>query len=270
VRLAERLVLLAMAASVTVYVVRIGGDARHFRYLAFPFVLTVLAFAGVLESAVARWLRPLGSRGWSAAGAAVALVSLALYPPQLTRHPLLEGGERRMVRGISDAVLHRERTWSSYREWGARVSDEIARRGGAPARPYRDAVASYWCADHYRDYDVRVVHSYGLTDAILARVDVPSDRPAHKRALLPLAEDLLALQQAAGGARRGVYREAANAGRAPAWIVQNLEAIETIEAKIHNEHDLLANLRLALAPPVRIDADVARPRRGLGARPTTP
>ena len=122
------------------------------------------------------------------------------------------------------------------------------------------------------------IEQVSLTDAlgrvlasdVVARVDVPSDRPAHKRALLPLAEDLLALQRAAGGARRGVYREAANAGRAPAWIVQNLEAIETIEAKIHNEHDLLANLRLALALPVRIDADLARPRRGLGARSTTP
>ena len=255
-----RLVMLAMAGVVTAYVVRIGGDARHFRYLAFPFCLSVFAVSGVLEASVGRWLRPLGPAGWSLAGAMVAGLSLALYPPQLLNHPLRGDNDRRLIHGISDSMLHRQRTWPDYEAWGRRVSQEI-RSGVGTSRPYRSATASYWCADHYRDYDVRVVHALGLTDPILARVEMPSNRPGHKRGLIPLANDLLALQEAAGGPQPGIYRAAVNARRAPAWIARNLEAIEAIEAKTHNRHDLLENIHLALTPPSRLSVEPGMPRR---------
>jgi len=38
--------MVLFALPVAAYVVRIGGDPRHFRYLAFPFDLVVLAGAG--------------------------------------------------------------------------------------------------------------------------------------------------------------------------------------------------------------------------------
>ena len=42
-RIIDRLMMIALALSVMFYVIKIGGDARHFRYLAFPFCMLVFA-----------------------------------------------------------------------------------------------------------------------------------------------------------------------------------------------------------------------------------
>jgi hypothetical protein len=56
-----------------------------------------------------------------------------------------------------------------------------------------------------------------------------------------------------------MYLEAVRAGRAPDWVEDNLDTISLIERKIYNRHDLLENLRLALAFPPRIAAGVRSP-----------
>ena len=49
-----------------------------------------------------------------------------------------------------------------------------------------------------------------------------------------------------------MYRAAVEEGRAPEWIANNLEAIELIERKVYNRHDLFENLQLALQVPPKI------------------
>lgn len=59
--LGARAVILACSLSVGLYVMKIGGDPRHYRYLAFPFCLLVAGTCGITEGAVSRWrdfLRP--------------------------------------------------------------------------------------------------------------------------------------------------------------------------------------------------------------------
>jgi hypothetical protein len=53
-RLPERVALFALALPVAAYVVHIGGDSRHYRYLAFPVGLVVAATAGLPEHLLAR------------------------------------------------------------------------------------------------------------------------------------------------------------------------------------------------------------------------
>jgi hypothetical protein len=41
-------------------------------------------------------------------------------------------------------------------------------------------------------------------------------------------------------------------GRAPSWVVNNLDKIKLIERKIYNRHDLMENLKIALQFPSKI------------------
>lgn len=43
-----------------------------------------------------------------------------------------------------------------------------------------------------------------------------------------------------------MWREAVEAGRAPEWVVHNLDQLERIEKRIYNVHDFSENLSLAL------------------------
>lgn len=108
--------------------------------------------------------------------------------------------------------------------------------------------------DHYRHMGWQGINEYGLTDAILARTDMKAERPGHKRGLIRLAHELGDAQAPASQPAPELYRVAVMAGRAPRWIVQNLEAIEVIERKICNRHDFFENLELAFRFP-RIDPE---------------
>ena len=46
------------------------------------------------------------------------------------------------------------------------------------------------------------------------------------------------------------------AGEAPAWIAENLDAIERVEARIYNRHEFLPNLLQALERPPVIAVEV--------------
>ena len=110
-----RFAMLGVAAVMTLHAVAIGGDARHFRYLAFPVCLGTFALAGLAEVAWRPGLRRLPASAPAIAGVLLALVALCGMPRQVSRHPLwhllfpgtFEAGNLAIVNGIADAELHR-------------------------------------------------------------------------------------------------------------------------------------------------------------------
>jgi hypothetical protein len=283
--LGRRAFLLLLAALVAAYVVKIGGDGRHYRYLAFPFCLAVAAGAGLVE----RGLGLSGRRSRRALAAALALgllaLSAALYPRQLSIHPLLPGVVEEKVGLIRDAQFHRAHPsigyspWSSGREMERFTPFEaqlLAEANGEPVseRPLalRAEYARYlrevrpgrppgtrpggWCYDMWKRFNERWIHKDGLTDALLARTTAEPWRPGHfkEEELGHLMLDMLRVQER-HGARRGAYREAVQAGDGAPWIERNLESIELVERKVHNRRDLLENLELALTRVPRIEPE---------------
>jgi hypothetical protein len=255
-RLEARAMMLLVAGAVTAYVVAIGGDPRHYRFLAFPFCLGACSLAGVPE----RLLQSLLRRGpWIAVPLGVALLAVyfASYPPQLDRHPVtLREGQKRLDK-ISDASFHRHMPRLRHASWSVEASPErmIAYRQRHPTFRYREVGVGFWCVSLYQRFDTRIVHSLGLTDAFLARTEMPAERPAHKWGLAKLARDIAAVRRLSGYVDRGMFRWAVEQGQAAEWIAANLESIEIIERKVFNRHRLAENLRLALTFPPKIDPD---------------
>lgn len=245
--LAPRAAQLLVAALVAAPVVASGGSAMHYYYLAFPLTLAACATAGIVECALGRFA-PF-------AGALVAALVLARYPASLSRHPL--SGMETMARLPALEVMtdpaffrHQEKLpdqWPSIAELTA-FAPRLA------AESYTGWSDSIWCNTLYAHYDVRSVHGFGLTDAILARVDTPEAKRGHKSALAALARDLIALQMERGTVGRGVYSEAIASRRAPEWMVANRATIEVVELKIFPPRGVLESLRLALRfpPPIRL------------------
>ena len=155
-----------------------------------------------------------------------------------------------------DAAEHRRMGLLTppFRSWGGEVEPmEAYRRRARRDVPYPAVFSQSGCVHLYRAWDRYALHTLGLTDAILARTEMPVDRPAHKLGLIPLAHDLEAiLRRVRANPSRGLYRAAVEDGEAPGWIAANLDTIETIERKIYNRHDWGENLRLALTFPGKI------------------
>jgi hypothetical protein len=266
--LPERCVMLFAASLVTAYVIRIGGDPRHYRYLAFPFCLFVCAAGGLAEHAVAALSARSPSRRAWVVGSQIAVLAVALgaslqYPPQLSGHPLRSDTKNTTVDGINDAQFHRRHpsleespwSWSSTRP-DLRPS-YAAWRQRDPSLHYQGVESGAWCAGIYQGFSTRFIQSFGLTDPVLARIDLPADKPAHKYGLLPIAKDIARLTREDGGDSRltvGMYQRALDTGRAPAWVEPNLASLELIERKMLNQHRFGENLRLALTrvPPLHI------------------
>jgi len=254
--LAERGIMIFMAVLVALYVVKIGGGPRHFRYLAFPFCLTVTAAAGLVEYA---WLTlaPRIDRRWAPiVGLAAALFSFSLYPRQVARHPALffENNGHNQVDLINDAFAHRRHPGLNHKNW-SEIADPAKMTAYSEKHSpfvYKSVKVTGWCVGGYRNFNKRVVHPAGLTDAILARVDTPAERPAHKPGLHPLAQDIAAILRENPQPGPGMYRNMVDRGDAPQWIVNNLGSIEIIERKVYNRHRLSENLRSALTFPHRI------------------
>jgi hypothetical protein len=265
-----------VALAELLYTVKVGGDARHYRYLAFPVCAAVLAFAGLAEERLSYWLSGAPGNEWRrqaaiGAGLAFALFSFALIPRQLDHHPAFNIHSQPLFADkIADAAHHRVHPsafsplpWES----GARIElrpayEEWRRHGGSD--PPTEILRGYICYRLYRHFDEWVIQSYGLTEAILARVDMPFDRPAHKDGLWPLAGDLeRVVTWWARPPTQGMYRAAVEAGVAAPWIRRNLETFELLERKLYNSHNLLENLALALHVWERIDA--SEPDRGAEA-----
>lgn len=254
----ERLVMLAVATSVAAYVVSIGGDPRHYRFLAFPLCLVVCSFAGLIE----RLIQPLLRRGRRAVvpvGVALLLVFSLAYPPQLDAHPVTLKENHQRVRKISDASYHRHMRRLQHRRWSRKANRERMRAYAADQSTFRyEGVGKgFWCVRIYQRFDWRMIHSLGLTDAFLARTEMESKRTAHKWGLTRLAGDIVAVYRSTGQPGRGTFRWAVERNQAPEWIGVNLDTIEIIEKKVFNRHSFWENLSLALTFPDKID-----PRKG--------
>jgi hypothetical protein len=253
--ISQRLMMVVTALSVTLYVVKIGGDPRHFRFLAFPFCLAACAFSGLAEHFYKTFCSERLARAVPAAGVALALFSLSCYPVQLDRHPLLFHPEHQTVNKINDAWLHRiSMPLLRYFLWEPAVTKEklLAYKQDNPQFKYSGITAHYHCLLMYCEFDKRAIHLLGLTDAILARTEMEAERPAHKFGLVPLAKDMVRIYESCDEVGRGMYRKAVEDGNAPEWIEKNLETIEVIEQKIYNRHDFGENLKLAFTFPDKI------------------
>jgi hypothetical protein len=276
-----RLALLGCAAAVALYVVKIGGDPRHYRYLAFPFCALVCASGGLVERAIVRTTPRAAARAAPVVALVVALGTFAMYPRQLARHPLDRAVEHQKVDEINDAQYHRLKPDLGFSPWTlADVADQVtaqeaefiypessplalrrptsvraeyARYLAADPRPVAERVSTDgWCVRMFKRFVETLVHYDGLTDPVLARTRAESWRAGHKRDLHPLGAELAALRTRFGS-RRGAFRAAVEAGAAPGWIAANLDALEVIERKAYNRRDLFENLALAFAFPPRIE-----------------
>lgn len=254
----ERLMMIALALSITAYVIKIGGDARHFRFLAFPFCLLICASSGIVEHVLARYRHSAMLAIRVAVVLFVVLRSATLYPSQLSAHPFFGEETHKRVNKINDASWHRHLHRLAQPPWGAAVG--ISLRSAFerfqvehPDHRYKSVLAGASCVQSYRRFGFRVVHTLGLTDPILSRVDVKTDRPAHKYGLRPLARDMKSIiAYFDNSPHKGMYRKAVEQGKAPRWIAENIESIEIIEQKMFNTHDFIENLRLAFTFPQRI------------------
>ena len=287
VAIGQRLLLLAIAAMVGAYVIKIGGDGRHYRYLAFPFCLAVCASAGLPERALATFAPGFRSAGVTAVGLVLALVFASFHPRQLSAHPLSGDVQEQRVGVIRDAQFHRDLKALSFSPWGSgremeyldrKRSQRLYEVNGWPppegrvwlreayARHRADApltrpsVTGFdsWCVRIWQLFSLRVIHGDGLTDPILARTRATPWRPGHFKDTEFLAAHLASIQTKYGWGR-GIYRRAVEDGVAHPWIARNLESIEQIERKIYNRHDLIENLVLALTPIPRMEPPPANP-----------
>jgi len=273
IRLPDRLVMLAVACILAAYVVKIGGDPRHFRYLAFPFCLAACAFAGLTETLYRtvskgkfRIILPL-------AGLIFSALIFHCHPPQIERVPvklILHGKpffiglkkvavDHRIVNKITDAEYHRENIAVERMESKNRERLETYKKLKQKFR-YEDTISKSWCAAIYNHHmNRRVINFYGLTDGILARASVPVEKTAHKTALIPMAADLLSIHRQSDRIGRGMYRKAVDEKTAPRWVKENLDPIEVMERKIYNRHRFFENLRLAFTFPGKIRSSSTEP-----------
>jgi hypothetical protein len=244
-----RVLMAAIAGSYTLYVVRVGGDMLYYRYLAFPFCLALCASGGVLEAVLAtlrqaRW-RTLTATTLSGA---IAGFFFAGYPDQHLSHPLSLKTKTRHVHSISDAMWHRRHSNLKPSARRAREDAKLRRKyARAPehARVHSFVLLHPWCRRAWWSFDRYVVHTFGLTDAFLARLPAPWGRPGHKQ-MRKEAQQLAALR-----AKDGIRRERGSVARwiqmekTPRWIRKNRAQLEVIERKIYNRHDFRENLTLA-------------------------
>ena len=254
-RLEERVVMLVLALGLAAYVVSIGGDPRHYRYLAFPFCIAVCATGG-LATPVLRRLGIAGAAVVLPLGLGLLSVSAAFHPPQLSRHPFTHREEHTRIGHINDPSKHRHKPELQHGAWITRGNPQGMRRFRDSGGRYdmSETATEWWCHLVYEHYDRWVVHALGLTDGFLARTPMAFERPAHKWGLYPLAVDLVRMYRSGIEPRPGAFARYVETGRAPAWMGENLGALEVIERKVWNRHDPIENLRLAFTrvPEIRV------------------
>ncbi len=241
----ERLMMIFVALPIVLYVVKIGGDPRHFRYLAFPYPLIVFSTAGLAE----RFLFPLLKKYKYAVPVIFLIFSLSVsmnYPRQLTQHPVFRKSfdfHHSQFLLINDSSLHRFNHSPDWNEFGEWLSYEAAVERYNNSQSVNSILATSTCDKAFRNARMKIVHSLGLTEPFLARTVMISDRPAHKKGLKNLAVDILKIREMYGFGP-GVFDKAINDGNTNPWIVQNIESIRLIEEKAYNTHDFFENVKL--------------------------
>lgn len=264
--LSKRAMVVIAALPVLLYVVKIGGDWTHYRYLAFPFILMVCSFSGILE----HFMKEFDLSKYRAAVPLTVVVLSVLifsfYPVQLKRHPIFLSSiynnsvpeEKAMREYLLDKL--RITDAASIMHIGRRINfgyttdmlEQIKMLNKDKEFKYSEIEIGLWCENDYENIRKRIIHGWGLTDAILARIQVDITGMSGHSPVIRFAEDILDIQKASEYFGRGMYRKAVEEGRAPEWIIKNLDTIETIERKIYNNHDFLENLKLAFTFPPRI------------------
>jgi hypothetical protein len=285
VHVAPRAVMWIAALAHVAYVVRIGGDFVHYRYLAFPVLAMVASLGGVVERFVGSASR---RHACLAGGIALTAFVFAAYPgAQLPAHPLLlrpSGDPLRMYRvdGVEDAAAHRLRD-DLAAGWDV-GTDGVTALLEDGRIVYRDAMDLGWCRWAYAHLDRYVVHTFGLTDPVLSHIAgyAPTHQAGHRWSIVPLAKDLARARVAGGLAtaplgdgEAGAFARAVRRRRAAPWIRRNARAIDAIEHRVRAPRSWRESVRVAFRrwPRVRVsrrDIDAARRRRaragGVAAR----
>ncbi|RJO60634.1 hypothetical protein C4544_04810 [candidate division WS5 bacterium] len=264
--LPERVMMIITSLPVLFYVIKIGGDWTHYRYLAFPFVLVTCSFAGILEHFMKefdlfkyRFTVPLSV-------AVLSLLFLSFYPVQLKRHPVFLSSiynnsipeEKARREYLLDKLKITEA--ASIMHAGRRINlgyttdmlSQIKMTGTDTEFKYTETEIGLWCETDYENIRKRIIHGWGLTDAILARIKVNLRGMSGHSPVLHFAQDILNIQRSSEYIGRGMYRKAVEEGVAPEWVKKNLYTIEVIERKIYNNHDFQENLKLAFTFPPKI------------------
>jgi hypothetical protein len=245
--LKERLMMILVALPIVLYVIKIGGDPRHFRYLAFPYSLIVFSTAGLAE----KCLFPLLKKYKHAALIIFLVFSFSVsmkYPRQLTQHPIFRKSfdfNHTQFLLINDSSLHRFNHSPDWDEFGEWLSYESSVDRYNTAQDVNLTRATSTCEKAFMEARTPIVQSLGLTEPFLGRTVMMSDRPAHKLGLKGLAGDIRDIRQKYGFGP-GVFDEAINAGKADAWIIENIDSIRLIEKKVYNTHHFFENIQLAL------------------------
>ena len=170
------------------------------------------------------------------------------------------------VARFTDADSHRTRAWRMTRQIGAILglpADQLPPRipraalGYAAAEQrYREPAYSLSVTSHndckiaYFEAARPMVHSLGLTDALLAHTNMISDRPAHKFGLRPYGAWLTAVREEHGFNPDAIDKAVANGALVP-W--KNPASVIFIEKRTYNEQDLLANFPLAFQRIERLE-----------------
>jgi len=244
--LRTRCLMIVVAASSLPYVIKMGGDMMHYRLLAFPFCLAILSMGGLVERCF-HSLRLVSSRwGRAAVSLTLGVIFLVHYPWFLSSHPLLGHEERTLDHGISDAPWHRYHPALEFKRsrW---LEDHLRIQRYRIASGNQDHVLTEpFCATMYNQLERQFVHAYGLTDPILARMDVPEERPAHKPGLFGPARELAWIRSRYRSTRLGLATRAISDGVAPHWMVRNEVKIRMIEQRMYNSHSFLNNFVISL------------------------
>jgi hypothetical protein len=257
-KLGPRMMMWVASLPIVFYVVRIGGDAIHYRFLAFPFCLAVCSSAGVLEAWWSARERKLAFAKYATAFAGlVTMASLAMQPPQRSVHALVEAGNPHKVHEISDPGRHRRQAELTM---AAQIDPYREAKLAAGRNPegfeYASIEVEGVCARAYVAWDRRIIHSFGLTDPFLARMNVPAyarDRPGHKSALSSMAYEIRRIYILGDGPGIGMTGRAAERDYFGRWVSAELDTIEIIERKAFNDHDLRENFGLAFRFPQRLE-----------------
>jgi hypothetical protein len=243
--LGARAVMVTAALLYATYVTRIGGDMLYHRYAALPVCLLLCASCGLVEAALAWFDRRRFLPYASASIAVVVAIAFGVaYPPQLLTHPFFLPRDSRKWRAIADPNWHRRHPELEFSD--VRRPDDIelrsayAKRRGQPPPPVPTILVEGFCVTAYRRFRAQIVHDYGLTDLVLARLPRPFGRPGHKL-VQNEALDIARLRKAAATNGLPWYEQP----RLPRWVIKNHDAIAFLERKLHNTHDLAENLELA-------------------------
>jgi hypothetical protein len=258
----ERLTMITLAIPILVYVVKIGGDARHFRYLAYPFVLLVFSTGGLLER-----IRFPSRLPKILIFAAITLFAISNYPRQLKEHPLLLKRQNGGVLHINDAAFHRVNKaglappiFAISSSLGYQAAKSRYGETFTISTNKVPVITEGLCQRAYLHL-VPCIQRFGLTDPFLARTKCPFDKPSHKFGLGPLADDIVKIREKYGFSRGAFELSIIEDDSTPLWITHNIDAIKAIEARAYNNHQLFRNLALAIKKSPRIYPKIKKKKK---------